>query len=37
MGRDEDKEKAFRKYCHGQKRLDLGKLCEFIANQIRVW
>lgn len=36
IGRDKDRERAISSHCHGQNRLDFGKLAEFIAFQIRV-
>jgi len=32
MGRDKDSEKSLTSYHHGQNRLNLGKLIDFIAN-----
>jgi len=35
MGPDKDRERSFTNYHHGQNRLDLGKLVNFLTNQIR--
>ena len=36
VGQDKDKERSLTSYCHGQNRLDLGKLVWFITDQIGV-
>jgi len=36
MGRDKDREGSFTYYCHQKNRLDIGKLVQFVINQIQV-
>lgn len=36
LARDKDRERPLTCYCHRQNRLVMGKLIEFIVNQIRV-